>query len=135
MSKTLTQKNRFVTELRDYLQEKYRTKEVHTYGDEGFESRKTQGAYCLVRTPTNKPSDISGFCFRKDLCSWPPRTEKQLLDDVKDFASRTEGLEAKFEQNRGILKMTFEDTNYLVHPHIDQGHAGEISIYFTNVTV
>ena len=30
----------------------------------------------------NKPKDISGFCFRKDLCFWSPQNEADILKEV-----------------------------------------------------
>jgi len=133
MPNELDQKNNFVLALRDNLKSLYRTESHYTHGEDDFEAQKVGSAYCLVRKDQNKPRDVRGFCFRKDLCYWPPRDEAEILKEVHDFSSRYKNLESVLGKESEHLKIKFGDKEYFVTSHIDGGYAGEISISFTEL--
>ena len=130
MKDTLNKKNEFVVALREHLQSKYQTKHHYTFGEGDFEGREEEGAYCLVRKGSNEPKDISGFCFRKDLCSWAPQSETDMLGEVHNFASGNKNLESALGNGGKSLEIRFDGEKYMVSAYIDEGHAGEISLSF-----
>lgn len=130
MSEELNQKNDFVLALRDYLMSKYSTEHHYTCGEGDFEGQKVGGAYCLVRRDSNEPKDISGFYFRKDLCSLVPQKELDVLRDVYNFSQDDKNLESVLGEDEKNLTIRFGDDNYLVTSYIDGGYAGEISVHF-----
>ena len=124
-------KNNFVRELRNYLQEMYGTSHNYTYGKGDFEARKNKGAYELVRKPINAPEDLSGFCFRKDLCTSPPFNKINLLEDIIRFISIRKDLECRLldkHKNHDYLDITFNKKEYLLSAHIGGGYADDINI-------
>ena len=130
MPTELNQKNEFVLTLREHLKSRYRTKHQYTCGEGEFEGQKVGNAYCLVRRDPNKPKDISGFYFRKDLCSWAPQNTSDVLKDVHDFSQRDKNIESILGEEGKNLTIKFGNTKYLVTSYIDGGYAGEISVHF-----
>jgi len=130
MPKELDRKNEFVLALREYLKSKYHTEHHYTCGERDFEGQKIGGAYYLVRRDSNKPKDISGFYFRKDLCFWEPQNASEVLKDVHDFCHREKNLESVLGKEGKNLTIKFGDNEYLVTSYIDVGYAGEISVSF-----
>jgi len=130
MSEELNQKNEFVLSLREHLMSKYSTKHHYTCGEGDFEGQKIGSAYCLVRRDPNTPRDISGFCFRRDLCSWAPQNASDVLKDVYDFSQREKNLESVLDKQEKKLTITFGNRKYSVTSYIDKGYAGEISVSF-----
>ena len=129
MPTELNQKNEFVLALREHLKSRYGAEHHYTCGEGDFESQRVGDAYCLVCRNPNKPRDINGFYFRKDLCFWPPQSEADVLKEVHDFSSRDENLESILGKDGKNLKIKFDDKEYLVSSYIDKGYAGEISIH------
>ena len=130
MPTELNQKNEFALALREHLKSRYRTEHHYTCGEGNFEGQKVGDTYCLVRRDPNKPRDISGFYFRKDLCFWPPQSEADVLREIHDFSSRDENLESVLGEDGKNLRIRFWDKEYLVTSYIDGGYAGEISVHF-----
>ena len=126
-------KNGFILALRDYLQSKYSTQSHYTLGESDFEG-KIGGGYNLVRRDPNKPKDISGFVFRKDLCDWTPKNETDIINDVHKFSLNYKSLENVLSDDRKTLSIKFGNSDYLVNAHIGGGYAGELSVYFVNMS-
>jgi hypothetical protein len=121
------EKNDFVTGLRDYLSSLYGIKHHYTFGTGDFEGKKIGGSYCLVRRDSNKPKDITGFCFRKDLCKIIPDINK-LYDDINSFVKTKSNVKGKLEDKIGLtLKLGKQE--YLVHAYIGELYADEITIW------
>ena len=123
------QKNNFVIELRDYLQKTYQTKYNYTCGAGDFEVSGANGTYTLILRSPNKPKNISGFYFRKDLCFFAPQSEKAILENINTFSSTKTDIESKLEENNK-LTIKLGNKEYIVISHIEQGYAGEIGVYF-----
>jgi len=87
------------------------------------------GGYNLVRRDPSKPKDISGFCFRKDLCSWQPKEDSAVINDVFKFSQRYKNIECVLEDEGKSLTLKFGNTEYFVSTHIGGGYAGEITVY------
>lgn len=137
---TLQQKNDFVASLRDYLMKKYNTDKHYTFGEGNFEGRIDRdgsgATYSLVRGDTNKPRNITGFCFRKDLCRgfFVPEDSKGILSDIQKFSKEkgieSELLERKFGEELDQLNVAIAGKEYIVSVYIDDGYAGEILVNF-----
>jgi hypothetical protein len=129
MTTALQNKNDFVIDLKHYLKSQYGTEHCYTNGEGEFEGKKTaEGAYVSVRRDPSKPKDISGFCFRKDLCEHPPGTANGILKEIHSFASQKP--DCKSTLDKDTLTIRFGKKEYLVTSFIDGGYAGEIDIYF-----
>jgi hypothetical protein len=127
----LNVKNNFVISLREHLQSMYGTNRNYTYGEGDFEGKKIGGGYNLVRRDPNVPRDINGFCFRKDMCLNPPWNETEVLKNIHLFASGKKNIESILQSDgRAQLSIKRGKDTYSVTAHIEEGYAGEISIYF-----
>ena len=129
----LNRKNRFVLDLREHLKSIYRTENHYTYGESDFESKKVGNMFSWVRRDLSKPKDISGFCFRKNLCSRPPQSVLNVLKEIHEFSLRDKNLESVLEKDGGNLEIKFGDKKYLVTSYIDGGYAGEVSVHFAKL--
>ena len=115
----------------------YGTKNHYTSGESDFEAGikgdEQSISYVLKRRDPNKSKDISGFCFRKDLCSFPPQNADSILSEVHSFA-KNQGIESVLDKNRYLkeekrsLTLNIGRERYGVSTFIDEGYAGEISI-------
>jgi len=139
---SLQEKNNFVISLRDYLMESYGTDKHYTFGEGDFEGRMddngSSASYSLVRRDPNKPRDISGFCFRKDLCMGfsVPSDDKKILMDIQEFSEKkkikNELIEHKIgDRDINYLKIIIAGKEYMISAYIDDGYAGEMDVYFT----
>ncbi len=132
----LNHKNQFVVDLREHLKSKYGTKRDYTFGEGNYEAKKIGNGYHLVRRGFDKQRDISGFCLRKDLCSFPPQNEDRILQEVHDFALTQQKIESILEKHDALgksrkrLTISFWGQKYLVLANISEGYAGEIDVYF-----
>ena len=78
----LDSKSEFVLALREHLKREYKTEYHHTCGEGNIEGQKVGDGHYLIRRDPNKPIDISGFYFRKDLCSWTPQNKADVLKGI-----------------------------------------------------
>lgn len=125
-TKTLETQNNFIISLRNYLMNLYDTKHHYTFGEGNFEGKKIGNAYCLVEKDSNKPRDITGFCFRKNLLYFNNLNENQLLENICSFLlSKNIKIET---QNPLTIKLS--DNKYLINTHIGKGYADDISVSF-----
>ena len=125
------QKNEFVLALREHLASTYHTEHHYTSGAGDFAGQTIDGgAYRLAPRDQTKSKDISGFYFRKDLCSWVPQHASDVLRNIYDFSQRDRHLESVFDPEGESLTIRFEHQEYLVTSFIDDGYAGEISVRF-----
>ncbi|MCF7872197.1 hypothetical protein K9L97_04130 [Candidatus Woesearchaeota archaeon] len=120
MNNDLTNKNNFVISLRDHLINWFGTDRAYTYGEGNSEVRVTKGFYCLYRREGSEPEDITGFCFRKDLCAKVLYEKKDILDHICDFAMNVPSLEEVSLSDNG-LSFSLNDKNYLVSVGIGKG--------------
>lgn len=130
MSYAQFKKNKFVTDLRDHLISLYKTKQHYTYGEGEFKAQMKGNVYCLSRKDLNEKDNISGFCFRNDLCDCPPEDIGQVLKDIQVFSLKDESIESRLDTIAKSLEIKLNDKKYLIHSFIDEGYAGEISVYF-----
>lgn len=126
MSDELIKKNEFVIALRDHLQSKYQTEYNYTSGDGDSKAKIVDGAYCLTNKDPDELKDLSGFCFRKDLCSCPPRKESEILREIHNF-SLEKNLESELDET-GNTTIKLEKNKYLITSYIDGGYAGNINV-------
>ena len=132
MFTVLNQKNNFVISLREHLKSIYNTRYHYTFGESDFEYQKIDKGYSLIDRDPNKPRNISGFYFRKDLCSWLPQNATEVLKEIHDFASKDKNLESVLREDKKDLKITFGDKDYLVTSYINNSYAGNIVVWFRN---
>lgn len=128
MGKNMNKKNNLVLSLRDHLMNAYSTRKHYTPGESDFECVAGEGNYSSVSRNPSKPRNIGGFYFRKDLCELAPSGSQQLTEDVKNFLDRS-GADISLTK-QGDLNLVFGDEEYLITSHIEEGHAGEISVHF-----
>lgn len=135
----LEEKNKIIVGLRDYLMKLYNTNEYYTFGEEDFEideAKRKQGIYCSVRRDPNKPRDLSGFCFRKDLLSgfWSSDKETKIrfYEDIHRFLNRQKNVESKlrFDSGEPKLSLRIENEEYSVRVYVGEGYADEIHVDF-----
>lgn len=126
----INQKNEFVIALREYLKSKYNTNYHYTCGEDDFESKKIDDAYCLFRRDSDNEKNISGFFFRKDLCSPIPKNASEILKNIYEFSQNKKNIESELRGDGKGMKVKIGDRKYLVNSYIDEGHAGEISVSF-----
>jgi len=134
MATALQEKNDFVLDLREHFQEKYGTKYHYTFGegDDEAEIRNNNGcvSYHLVKRDPKKPRDLSGFVFRKDLCSYLPQNTDEILNNVHRFAVK-KGIESRLSKNSQDdlrLNLEFDEIEYSVRAWIGELYADEINI-------
>ena len=83
-----------------------------------------------TKVSTTEQEDLTGFYFRKDLCSgFLPSNDSGVLDEVKRFVSKD--LEIKLlKETPEHLTLSIKDREYMVTAHIGELYADEISINF-----
>ncbi len=113
----------------NYLKSKYGTRYCYTHGGGGYEAKKEGDAYCLYQGDSDKPRNIDGFCFRKDLCNTPPLSRESILLDVHNFSLK-KNIESVLDES---LRIKFSDVKYLVHTYIGEGLADEINVVFMKI--
>ncbi len=130
MDKKLATKNNFVKSLRDYLMLIYQTENHFTSGEGPIRVEKIGNAYIGVTRSPDEQEDLTGFYFRKDLCSgFLPSNDSGVLDEVKRFVSKD--LEIKLlKETPEHLTLSIKDREYMVTAHIGELYADEISINF-----
>lgn len=127
--KDLELKNDFVISLKDYLMSEYGFVNQYTSEGSNFENKK---ASCLFKRENEKSEDITGFCFRKDLCSKIPGDEEELLEKIHNFSVRNGRVSRQDPEYDEILKITIGKTDYRISPYIEKGEAGHIKIHLNN---
>jgi hypothetical protein len=130
MHKKLNQKNEFVIALREHLKSRYKTKNHYTCGESDFEAQKKDRAYCLIQRDLNKPKNISGFYFRKDLCHLVPENEAEVLKEVHNFSLKDKNIESVLGEDEKNLTIRFNNKEYLVTSYVGRGYNGDICVNF-----
>lgn len=104
----------FICSLLDHLKERYRT-EFNDFPDKRYRrfsnsSKKDSELNILLFENENS----KGFYFKKSQCDWAPDTSSDITDDIYDFVSEYENLEAKIVAKEGEIELKIEDTPYLI---------------------
>ena len=128
----LEQKNDFVVALREHLKSRYQNDNPYTFGEGEFEAQVSEGCYSLVRRDTEKPEDISGFCFRKDLCScsYLFHSIDDVLKEAHNFALGRENVKSRLDKGGEELEIAILGKKYHVRAYVGEGYAGEIGVDF-----
>ena len=128
-------KNDFIAALAEHLQALYGTNKRYIYGEGNAAAKRIGGAgrmgYFLVGEDPFAPKNYSGVAFEKDLCRMTPRSEKEIVDDICRFMKKRKGLERIVREDPESVRLTINGVEYAVHPHIEEGYAGEIRVYLT----
>lgn len=122
--KDLELKNDFVISLKDYLMSEYGFVNQYTCGKMDFEGQKVGDSYVLKKRAPDKSKDITGFCFRRDLCTRAPENEGELLEKIHNFSVRQRKISRLDPEYDEILKITIGKTDYRISPYIEKGYAG-----------
>jgi len=127
--KSVPRKNEFVLELKDTLAGVLGTLQNYVYGWGDFEGIERNGSYQLIRKNSDN-RDLSGFCFRKDLCSYKPFNSESLKEFITRWTNER-GIETIIDKES--LRITLENKKYLVFTSIGEGYADYIDVTLIEV--
>jgi len=150
MDQNLRAKNDFVENLRDHLAELYETEYYDNTDNELLVDIKKFTNFVIYsaikRNPMETPYDLSGFCFRKNLCNFAPGSSKAVYEEIHNFAL-SQGIESTLEetgrkitlstippkQKEEIIHLTLkiEEKEYNIHAYVDPLYAGYIDVYLS----